>query len=111
MLDQDRKRLFGFIDGIEAMQQAIHKILQTERYAYRIYSWNYGSELERFIGKEFDYALAALEGEIRESLSVDDRIMNLRDFQITRQGIDGCLVSFTAETRVGNVQVEEVIQL
>lgn len=35
-------RIYGKIDGLKAMEQACFKILNTERYAYLIYSWNYG---------------------------------------------------------------------
>ena len=31
----------GFCDELEAMKQVIYKILNTERYEYIIYSWNY----------------------------------------------------------------------
>lgn len=44
-MDLNSNRIKGKIDGIEAIKQAVEKILLTERYAYRIYSWNYGSEL------------------------------------------------------------------
>lgn len=35
------------------MKQAIYKILQTERFEYLIYSWNYGIELNAVVGKSF----------------------------------------------------------
>ena len=35
----------GFTDGLDAMKQTIYMILNTERYQYIIYSWNYGIEL------------------------------------------------------------------
>ena len=36
----------GKIDNLDAMRQVIFKILNTERYDYIIYSWNYGIELK-----------------------------------------------------------------
>ena len=41
-----KKQVRGTVDEWEAMEQAVHKILQTERYRYAIYDWNYGVELE-----------------------------------------------------------------
>ena len=40
----------GFCDELEAMKQVIYKILNTERYKYIIYSWNYGIELQDLYG-------------------------------------------------------------
>ena len=48
-LDGDRIR--GKIDDRKAIEQAIYKILLTERYQYLIYSWNYGIELKDLFGK------------------------------------------------------------
>ena len=36
------KRIQGRVDGLEAVQQAAFKILNTERYQHIIYSWDYG---------------------------------------------------------------------
>ena len=44
-------RIDGFTDGREAMEQAIYQILHTERFAWPIYSWNYGAELGRLTGR------------------------------------------------------------
>ena len=44
-MQQDRNLLRGHTDGLEAVRQAIYKIIMTERYQYVMYSWNYGIEL------------------------------------------------------------------
>lgn len=41
------EKIVGNIDDLEAIAQACYKILNTERYQYVIYSWNYGIELHR----------------------------------------------------------------
>ena len=41
----------GKLDGLEAMKQAIFLILQTERFQYAIYSWNYGTQLNALLGQ------------------------------------------------------------
>ena len=50
-IDFQTGRISGTVDGRDAMVQAIRKILQTERFQYLIYSWNYGMEWSRLIGK------------------------------------------------------------
>ena len=41
-------RIRGYTDGLEALKQAIYKVLNTERYEYPIYSFNYGIDLRSF---------------------------------------------------------------
>ncbi len=108
-IDLVNKRILGMVDGLEAIGQAVYKILGTERYAHMIYGWGYGAELEKFIGKDFDYIKSAIEGEIKEALYMDGRITKVNHFQIIRQEIDSCLISFVVETNMGEIQIEEVI--
>ena len=42
----------GFVDDKDAIRQAIYKALGTERYAYPIYSWDYGIELSDLYGED-----------------------------------------------------------
>ena len=53
-IDFDRGRIIGFVDEKEALKQAILLILNTERYRFLIYSWNYGIELVDIIGAHPD---------------------------------------------------------
>lgn len=39
------------LDGNEALKVWIYKALKTERFSYLAYSWQYGIELQPFIGK------------------------------------------------------------
>ncbi|EKN42774.1 hypothetical protein CFSAN001627_04692, partial [Clostridium botulinum CFSAN001627] len=73
-------RIVGFIDNVEALKQAIALILNTERYEYLIYSWNYGSELDGVIGRQKDIAESEFKRRIKEALSQDDRINNVDNF-------------------------------
>ncbi len=87
-------KIVGFTDGKEALKQSIQLILNTERYEYLIYSWNYGSELNGLIGQQKDIAESEFRRRIREALSQDDRINNVDNF-IFRYDKDGVEVSFT----------------
>ena len=57
-------KITGKTDGQEAMKQAIYKILNTERYQYPIYSWNYGIELKDLFGKSKSYSIKSIRGFI-----------------------------------------------
>ena len=52
-------------DQLEAVKQAVYKILNTERYAYLIYSWNYGVELADLFGKPVNYCVSEIERRIK----------------------------------------------
>ena len=73
----------GKIDNLDAMRQVIFKILNTERYDYIIYSWNYGIELKDLYGMPYTYICPELERRITEALTQDDRIRSVTNFEFT----------------------------
>lgn len=99
-LDFRQGRIVGMTDGLPAMQQAIDKIFQTERFHYLIYSFDYGVELESLIGNDPLYVQSELKRRIREGLLQDTRIQDIDDMNFSVNG-DSILVSFTAVTDHG----------
>jgi hypothetical protein len=109
-LDFERKRISGKIDNEEAIRQLVMKILYTERYAYVIYSSQYGVELDRLIGKDYDFIVSDLERTITEALLADDRILSITDFVAEQTAIDRMTATFTVNSVVGSVNINtEVI--
>lgn len=94
----------GKTDEQEAMMQAIYKILNTERYAYPIYSDNYGIELIDLIGEDAEWVCPELQRRIEEALLQDERIKEVSDFDFTIED-DKIHVSFTASTIFGDTTV------
>ena len=84
------KQIVGKIDNLQAIEQTIFHILNVERYAYLIYDDNYGVELEKYIGKDFSYLEATIEDTIKEALTQDDRIVDIKvtDIVQSKQIID-----------------------
>ncbi|WP_324824982.1 DUF2634 domain-containing protein [Sinanaerobacter sp. ZZT-01] len=103
-----KNRIFGFVDGREAMEQAVYKILSTERYNYIIYSWNYGVELTELIGKPMVYIAPELEQRITEALTQDQRILSVDAFSFETKR-SSMLVSFTVHTIFGDVKAEKEV--
>ena len=99
---EDDYKLLGMCDDIEAMKQAIFKIINTERYKYLIYDWNYGIELSDLIGKPIPYVYAEIERRIKEALLADNRIKEVTDFRFSNNGGD-VLCLFTANTIYGEI--------
>lgn len=99
----------GYTDGQEAMKQAIYKILNTERYQYVMYSWNYGIELLDLYGEPVSYVCPELERRITEALTWDDRIQSVDNFEFNISKKGEILVTFTARTVFGDVVAEKVV--
>ena len=97
-------------NDLEAIRQACYKILSTERYRYIIYSWGYGIELEDLFGKPLPYVYSELPRRIREALLYDDRITDVRDFQISHKKGDVMAV-FTVVTNAGTLELSKEVQI
>ena len=96
-------------DELEAIKQVIYKILNTERYQYIIYSWNYGIELNDLYGEPVSYVCPELERRISEALLQDDRIEGVDDFEFDVSKKRTVNVSFTVHTIYGNVEIEKAV--
>lgn len=103
-------RIQGYTDGLEALKQAIYKVLSTERYEYPIYSFNYGIELESLIGKDPIYVQVELKRRIRECLLKDDRITEVDNFQFEVHG-DEIKCTFDVHSIYGDLTVSRVVNV
>lgn len=102
--DED-DRINGYTDDLKAIQQAIYLILNTERYKYPIYSWDYGVELVDLMGKPMPYVISELPRRITEALTQDSRINNVRDFEFEKNK-SKLYVTFVVETTLGDVSAD-----
>lgn len=100
----------GMCDRLEAVKQAVYKILSTQRYDYMIYNRDYGIELNDLIGKSYAYISALIKGRICEALMCDDRINDVCDFDITRN-TDSLTVSFTVVSIFGESSITKEFAL
>lgn len=105
-MQTEEKRIRSHTDGLEAVRQAIYKIIMTERYQYVMYSWNYGIELLDLFGEPVTYVCPELKRRISEALLWDDRIRSVDnfDFDFPQKGV--VHVAFTVHTVFGDVQAE-----
>ena len=109
--DYERQdRIKGYTDNLEAIKQAIYLILSTERYAFIIYSWDYGVELVDLFGKPMTYVMAELPRRITEALTQDDRIKDVVDFEFERHG-KKLHTTFTVVTTAGNIPTDLEVEV
>lgn len=104
-------RINGKTDEQEAMKQAIYKILNTERYSYSIYSWNYGIELKDLFGKPKNFCKSELKRRIKEALIQDERILDVNAFSFEDKKRRELAVTFTANTIYGDVNIMKEVQI
>lgn len=110
-LDLTSKRIGHLIDDQDAVVQAAMKTLNTERYAYVIYSSQYGVELERLIGQDYNFIVSDLERTITEALMTDDRIIAISDFTVQKTGLDTLLATFTINSIYGATTIQTEVQI
>ena len=105
----ERNTINGFCDELEAMKQIIYKILNTERYEYIMYSWNYGIELRDLYGEPVTYVCPEVQRRITEALVQDSRIESVDSFEFDTSEKRTVKVTFTVHTIFGNVESEKVV--
>ena len=107
-IDFEKKRIVGYTDGRDAIEQFIVKVLATERYDYLIYSWNYGAEIAKLFGQPIPYVYSELKRLITEALTQDDRIESVDAFNFSHIK-NKVHVTFTAHTIYGPADAEREV--
>lgn len=106
----DKGKISGTTDGRQAVLQSVYLTLNVERYAYPIYSRNYGMELADLIGQPADYVMSEVKRRIAEALEQDDRITGVGDwnFETSKNGV---YVSFIVHTVYGELEVSKEVMI
>jgi phage baseplate assembly protein W len=109
-LDVENKRIIDMVDGLEAVKQSVYCILNTERFEWLIYSWNYGSEMKDLFGKSTGLVKAKIKKRIREALKQDDRISEVDSFSFDL--VERKLhVAFNVHTQWGKIDAEKEVSI
>ncbi|MBT9671748.1 DUF2634 domain-containing protein [Secundilactobacillus kimchicus] len=101
----------GYVDGREAMIQAIDKIAKTDRFTYPIYSDQYGNDLQELFGKDFDYAKVEVERMLEEAFLADDRVNSVTVDDIRQTDSTILTVTASVDTIYGTVPVESEVAI
>lgn len=101
----------GYSDKISAVEQAIYKILNTERYQYVIYSWNYGIELTDLFGEAATFVCPELARRITEALTQDERIVSVDGFSFDTEEKRVVKASFIVHTIYGDIAAERAVNI
>ena len=109
-MDLERVNIRGYTDQLKAMEQAVYKILFTERYHYAIYSWNYGVELADLFGEPVSYVLPEIKRRVEEALLQDRRIESVDDFNF-EVGRGVVYADFKVHTVFGDFIVRKAVNI
>ena len=107
-IDFDTGKLTGKkVSGKEAIKVWIWNCLHTERFRYAIYSWDYGAELDQYIGDALteEFINTDCEAEITEALLINPYINGISNFSISFEKTK-LIISFTVNTTFGDLEVE-----
>ena len=89
------------VEGDEAIKIWVWKIFQTPRYRYLIYDWDYGHELEDFVGHTGtrEYIKAEVARMVEEAIyaTLEGYVLNIYDLDINIKN-DKLNISFKIDT-------------
>ena len=99
------------VEGLEAIKVWIWLCMHTERFRHAIYSADYGTSLEQYIGHVLsdEYINTDCESETSDALLINEYIEGIEDFEAV--GIsDGLNIKFRVVTKFGSIEVDENVR-
>lgn len=99
------------VEGLEAIKVWIWLCMHTERFRHAIYSADYGTSLEQYIGHILseEYINTDCESEISDALLINEYIESIEDFEAVRNS-DSLNISFRVVTKFGSIEVDENVR-
>jgi len=104
-LHYTKKKINSFVDRKQALEQSIYCLLNTERYKYPIYSFNYGIQREDLFGKNIDLIMRKLQNRINNALVSDDRIISVTNFEFDSKENGVLKVRFIVNSTYGEIEI------
>ncbi len=95
----------GTVEGKEAVKVWIWLALQTPRYRYYIYTWDYGSDFEELIGRGYteEYIATETQRMTEDCLLVNEHVQGIKEFSVNMEG-STLTISFVADTIYGEIE-------
>ena len=106
-IDWETGQLTGrIVEGLEAVKVWIYLALQTERYVFEQFTWDYGNELSTLIGtsNNQEYLQMEVKRMVKDCLSVNEHITDIDNFQCEVED-EKITITFTAVTDYGEVDI------
>ena len=99
------------VEGLEAIKVWIWLCLHTERFRHAIYSADYGTSFEQYIGHVLsdEYINTDCESEITDALLINEYIESIEEFEAVRNS-DSLNIKFRVVTKFGSIEVDENVR-
>lgn len=111
-LDKKKKRVVSeFIDGKEAVKQAVFLHLSIENKSAFIHTNGFGAKMNQFIGMDMDLVIAKLPDVVKDALAWDERIFNVTDFEFEKIDRNKLKVTFLITSCFGEFDMEVVVDV
>ena len=104
-LHYTKNKISGFVDRKKALEQSIYCLLNTERYKYVIYSFDYGIQREDLFGKSVDNAIFKLQYRINNAVCSDDRVNDVSNFEFDSKERGVLKVRFIVNSIYGEIEI------
>lgn len=112
-MDFEKKRIVGFVDGEEAVSQAMTKELQTRRFAYLIYDDQYGCDLFNKIGTASltqEYLDSDIPAMIEDCLLAQEAVIAVEELSYNIVDNDSVSINLKVRTEYGESEIEGVLR-
>lgn len=99
------------VEGLEAIKVWIWLCMHTERFRHAIYSADYGTSLEQYIGHMLseEYINTDCESEITDALLINEYVESVEDFEVVKTS-DSLNIFFRVVTKFGDFEVDENVR-
>lgn len=99
------------VEGLEAIKVWVWLCLHTERFRHAIYSADYGTSFEQYIGHVLsdEYINTDCESEVTDALLMNEYIEGIEDFEVVRNS-DALNIKFRVVTKFGSLEVDESVR-
>lgn len=104
-------QIIGYTDGIDAVEQAVYKLLNTERGEFEIYKDQYGVEIDDLFGMPVIYVIPELDRRITDAVMQDDRVESVGNFSfdLPRKGV--IHVAFKVTSIYGDINIQKDMEV
>lgn len=94
------------ISGLPALIQWIRLAIETEKYFYNQFTWNYGCEINKLIGRENseEYIKSEVTRMLTETLEGNSDITSISEIEVVTDR-DTLSINFTVNTVYGSEEV------
>ncbi|MDT3427694.1 hypothetical protein J2Z22_003257 [Paenibacillus forsythiae] len=105
-IDWRTGRINGYVDGLDALKQAVDKALRTLRYEHLVYSSNYGTEWNLVLGQDRLLAGPEIRRVVTEALLQDDRIEGVDQPEVSFNG-ENVSIDIKVRSRYGDIRIRK----